>query len=156
MPILTVLVKSMDCKFRYSLISPAAVPDRTALLIHCSAEEAKTIRQRAILQRRTIGGYVLNVMMRVIAHDERLFTQLGRLQRWDRIFGWNSLRPVGPRTTMLLRCSAQESTRIRVAAKRRGATISTFVLHTLRSSWNLPLQSSHAQKRPAPKQKAKE
>jgi uncharacterized protein (DUF1778 family) len=122
----------MNCKFQYSLLSAAVVPGRAALLIHCSAEEAKIIRERATQQRRTVSGYVLNVMMRVIR------------------------RPVGPKTTMLLRCSAQESTRIRVAAKRRGATISAFVLRTLRSSWNLPLQSSHASKRPAPRQKAKE
>jgi len=154
MPSHTILIKSMNCKFRYTLISAAVVPHRTALLIHCSAEEAKIIRGRATLQRRTISGYVLNVMMRVIAHDERLFNQLGRLQRWDRVFVGNSVRPVGPRTTMLLRCSADESARIRLAAKRRGATISVFVLHTLRSSWNLPL--SRSLRRPASKQKAKE
>jgi uncharacterized protein (DUF1778 family) len=153
-PCNTMRVTSMNCKFRYSLISAAIVPDRTALLIHCSAQEAKIIRERAILQRRTISGYVLNVMMRVVARDERLFTELGRLQRWDRIFVWNSLRPVGPRTTLLLRCSVQESARIRLAAKRRGATISAFVTHTLRSSWNL--QPSPRAKRPAAQQKAKE
>jgi uncharacterized protein (DUF1778 family) len=136
-------------------IGCAVVPDRTALLIHCSAEEAKIIRQRAILQRRTISGYVLNVMMREIAHDERLFSALGRLQPWDRIFVWNSPRPVGPRTAMLLRCLVQESARIRLAAKRRGVTISAFVIHTLRSSWNVPLQPSLSPKRPSSKQKAK-
>jgi hypothetical protein len=36
---------------------------------------------------------------------------------------------------MLLRCSVHESARIRLAAKRRGVTISAFVIHTLRSSW---------------------
>jgi hypothetical protein len=93
MPTRGLLVKGMNCKFRYSLISAAVVPDRTAALIHCSAEEAKTIRERAILQRRTIRGYVLNVMMRVISHDESLFAELGRLQRWNRIAIWRPLRP---------------------------------------------------------------
>jgi hypothetical protein len=149
--------KSCELQVSISLdISCAFVPNRTALLIHCSAEEAKIIRQRAILQRRTISGYVLNVMMREIAHDERLFNALGRLQPWDRIFVWNSPRRVGSRTAMLLRCSVQESARIRLAAKRRGVTISALVIHTLRSSWNVPVQPSLSSKRPASKQKAKE
>ena len=86
----------------------------------------------------------------------RLFNALGPPQSWDGIFVWNSPRPVGLRTAMLLRCLAQESPRIRLAAKRRGVTISAFVIHTLRSSSNLPLQPSLSPKRPASKQKAKE
>ena len=37
--------------------------DRTALLIHCSREEAERIRNAAKRERRTISGYVLNAVI---------------------------------------------------------------------------------------------
>jgi uncharacterized protein (DUF1778 family) len=46
-------------------------------------------------------------------------------------------RPAGPRTTLLLRCSAEQAQRIKAAAKRRSTTISFFVLHVLATSWHI-------------------
>lgn len=37
--------------------------NRTALLIHCSHEEAERIRQGAKRERRTISGFVLNAVL---------------------------------------------------------------------------------------------
>lgn len=36
---------------------------RTAILIHCSQEEANRIREAALRERRTISGFVLNAVM---------------------------------------------------------------------------------------------
>jgi uncharacterized protein (DUF1778 family) len=40
---------------------------RTALLIHCSNEEAQQIREAARRERRTISGYVLHAVMSRLA-----------------------------------------------------------------------------------------
>jgi uncharacterized protein (DUF1778 family) len=39
------------------------VAKRTALLIHCSDDEARQIREAAHRERRTISGYVLHAVM---------------------------------------------------------------------------------------------
>lgn len=95
-------------------------------------------------ERRTISSYTLNILMRAVRLDESLIRMRGANVSADpyagvlELYGLNvalSRRPPGPRTTMLIWCSAQESRRIRAAAKRRDATISGFVLHTVRSFW---------------------
>jgi len=109
--------------------------NRSALLIACSVKEAQIIRERAAFERRTISAYVLQIVMRNAAIDEKLFEEYGKLRRLvDSEF---TRRPTGPRTTMLLRCASQESARIRTAAKRRAITISGFVLYALRCSWHV-------------------
>ncbi len=40
---------------------------RTALLVRCTEEEARQIRQAAHLERRTTSGYVLHAVMNRIA-----------------------------------------------------------------------------------------
>jgi uncharacterized protein (DUF1778 family) len=116
--------------------------DRASLLIACSAEEARTIRERAALERRRISAYVLNIAMRHAAMGEKLFHQYGKLPSLlDSEF---AQRPAGPRTTMLLRCASQESARIRIAAKRRRMTISGFVLYALRLSWHVADSQAYA------------
>ncbi len=50
--------------------------DRTALLIRCNTEEADRIRIEAEKQRRTISGYVLQITLRVVEIDDRLFAKL--------------------------------------------------------------------------------
>ena len=121
--------------------------NRAALLIACSAKEAETIRERAAFERRTISAYVLQIVVRSAALDEKLFQEYGKLRSLaDSEF---TRRPPGPRTTMLLRCASQESARIRTAAKRRTISISGFVLYALRYSWHLanaPLPFSPAGK----------
>ena len=51
--------------------------ERTALLIRCSREEAEKIREMAKRERRTVNGYVLNVVMTHIKHWERVLRPLG-------------------------------------------------------------------------------
>jgi hypothetical protein len=116
---------------------------RTALLINCSQKEALKIREIAARQRRTISGYVLNVVMNAIKFDESL-ARLRALGVEDRLhirhiefYGLEGVspRPPGPRTTMLLSCPKEDARRIREAAQRKGTTISGVVLHALRLAW---------------------
>jgi|SRR5215831_15743267 len=108
--------------------------DRTALIISCTREQAATIHQRADLERRTLSGYVLRILMRWLDLEERL---IGIQQETGRpLTAYQPVRFPGPKTTMLLRCSKEEAHRIRVGAKRRGTTISWFVLHSLALSWS--------------------
>jgi hypothetical protein len=107
---------------------------RSVLMISCSQEEATNVREKAALQRRTISAYVLKIVLRTVQLDEQLFGNYHRLAPLD----FSGLRAkVHPRTVMLIRCSTEEATRIRLAAKRRDATISGYVLLCLRSSWHL-------------------
>jgi len=117
--------------------------NRAALLINCSRKEAQKIREIAARQRRTISGYVLNILMKAIRLDEgvarlrALGVEERRLVRDPKFYGLDgvSRRPSGPRTTMLLSCPVEEARRIREAAKRKEITISGLVLHALRLSW---------------------
>jgi uncharacterized protein (DUF1778 family) len=104
---------------------------RTALLIHCSRDEAGIIHERAKLERRGISGYILNIVMRAVNFEETILARSGRLHA----FMGTRPRPPGPRTALLLRCSTEESERIRRAAKMTDSTISGFVLYALRLSW---------------------
>lgn len=45
---------------------------RTTLLIRCTEEEAKAIREAAGLQRRTVSAFVLHVVMNRISIHRRL------------------------------------------------------------------------------------
>ncbi len=45
---------------------------RTALLIRCTEQEAKAIREAASLQRRTVSGFVLLAVMNRISIQRRL------------------------------------------------------------------------------------
>jgi uncharacterized protein (DUF1778 family) len=47
-------------------------PDRTALLIRCSREEAERIRAAAKRERRTVSGYVLNAVMSRLLSQEKV------------------------------------------------------------------------------------
>jgi uncharacterized protein (DUF1778 family) len=49
---------------------------RTALLIRCTEEEAKAIREAAKLQRRTVSAFVLHAVMNRISVQQRLGTAL--------------------------------------------------------------------------------
>lgn len=106
------------------------------MLINCSEQEAREVRKQAKLQRRTVSGYVLNIAIRAVGYDDQLFTQLKRLSSFGSAWGRRP-RAARPRTTMHLHCSAEEASRIRNAAKRREMTISGFVLHSLRRSWEV-------------------
>jgi uncharacterized protein (DUF1778 family) len=111
--------------------------DRTALLLRCSVEQAKIIHERAESERRTVAAYVLNVVMRAIELEERLLLRLTHYRELNRILSRRALLDPGPRTAILLRCSKEEAGRIRMAAKRRDMSISGFILHSLRRSWQV-------------------
>src|SRR5262249_28900618 len=120
--------------------------NRTALLINCSQKEAQRIRETAARQRRTISGYVLNILMKAIRFDESL-ARLRELGADEKLavrnieyygLGGFSVRPMGPRTTMLLSCSKGDAQRIRATAKRKETTMSSLILHALRLAWATP------------------
>ena len=124
---------------------------RTALIISCSREQAAAIHERAELERRTVSAYVLRILMRWLDLEERL---VGIQQDSGRpLTAYHPVRPPGPRTTMLLRCSKEEAHRIRAGAKRRATTISWFVLHSLALCWSAEdrvVMESRNNKRPEP------
>lgn len=108
--------------------------DRTALLINCSVKEARTIREQARLQDRTVSGYILHIVMKTIEFENTL---LKRFPVLPGVIHSLSRRTLRPRTTILLRCSLQQAKQIRTAAKRSEMTISGFVLQSLRRSWKV-------------------
>jgi uncharacterized protein (DUF1778 family) len=105
--------------------------ERTALLINCSETQARTIRERAELQRRTVSGYVLHIVMRAVEFERSVMASLGL----PKSIRSSVSRPAAPRTTILVRCSVEEAKQIRTAARGREMTISGFVLRTLARSW---------------------
>ena len=105
-------------------------------MISCLEEEAKEIRKRAKLDQRTVSSYLLKLMMRWVEFEDRLFKQLSEYRPSARYVLSRKLDlPRGPRTAVLLRCSASEGSRVRATARRRGVTISGFIRTCLRRSW---------------------
>jgi len=43
------------------------MPNRTAILVRCTQEEAEAIRKAAAMERRTLSGFILNAVMNRIA-----------------------------------------------------------------------------------------
>jgi uncharacterized protein (DUF1778 family) len=133
--------KTLKCKMQFYYGSPIRfsiscdiekMSERTALLINCAETQARTIREQAELQRRSVSGYVLHIVMRAIGFERSLVARLPRRLKSIRS---SASRPAAPRTTILVRCSVEEAKQIRTAAKRRDETISGFVLRTLARSW---------------------
>jgi len=107
---------------------------RTSLLINCSKREAQQTRANAEIQRRTVSGYVINIVMRSVNLTEKILPTLSS----PPLFGVQrkkSSKSLGPRTTLHIYCSADEAKRIRTAAKLRSISISGFVLYCLHRSW---------------------
>ena len=71
--------------------------------------EAKTIRREAQAERRTVSGYVLAIVFRILPLEERIFMVDYRRRR---------PRPI-----------------VFAGAARSGTTISTFILTRLRRAW---------------------
>lgn len=112
------------------------MPSRTALLIRCAEQEAAIIREQARIERRTVSNYVLNIVIRALRFEESLFAN-SRFHDLRRRADWHAIRAPGPRTAILVRCSAEEAARIRAGAQQRGATISGYVLRALTRSWKI-------------------
>jgi hypothetical protein len=82
-------------------------------------------------ERRTVSGYVLNIVLRSVGVEERFFARVIRLGPLP------FSRPAGPRTCLLIRCSEEEAKRIRQVAKRRQMTMCGYVLYCLERWWNV-------------------
>jgi hypothetical protein len=104
-----------------------------SLLLSCSRKEAEQVRKKARLQRRTVSGYVMNIVMRSVEFSDGLVARLGR----SPLFKLNSkqVKGLAPRTALHIYCTTDEAKRIRGAASQRKMTISGFVLSCLRRSW---------------------
>ena len=108
---------------------------RAPLLIRCSILDARQIRSRAEAEYRTVNGYILNIVARSLLIEEKFANMLEQHQNLARIP--THLKRTDPKTAVLVRCSPEQAARIRAAARRRGTTISGFVLHCLRRTWNV-------------------
>jgi len=104
---------------------------RTALLINCSRDEARQMRDNARAQRRTLSGYVLNIVVRTVELQEQMYAHFVRPRELN-----DGAKP-RPRTTVLIRCSTGEAKRIRRAAQVRAMTMSGYVLRALHRSWDV-------------------
>jgi hypothetical protein len=92
------------------------------------------IGQQAKPQHRGKRSYISNIVIRAVEFEKQIMAKSVALNRSHCAA---AVRAPGPRTVMLLRCSKDGFERIRRVAKIRDVTISGFVLHSLRRSWNI-------------------
>ena len=113
--------------------------DGSMILMRLSQAESDLIHERAKDGRQTISGYVLKVVLGYVALDENY---LAKFTRGVPYFApmKRPIKVIGPRTTFLVRCSRDESHRIRAAAKRRDATITGYILSALRRTWKVQIK----------------
>jgi hypothetical protein len=109
---------------------------RASLLINCSQQEAEQVRKKAGLQRRTVSGYVINIVMRAVEFSDGLVSHLGG-PAFFKLSQGKKVKGAAPRTTLRIYCATDEAQRIRAAASQRKMTISGFVLSCLRRSWEI-------------------
>lgn len=126
---------------------------RASLLINCSKREAQEVRSRALLQRRTVSGYVVNIVARRIQFAQEIAPR-GSL-RIVKIAGEKPAKATGPRTTLHIYCSFEEARQIRRAARLEAVTISGFVFRCLWHSWQIEdslaeIQRKRGIRRPKP------
>jgi hypothetical protein len=123
---------------------------RTALLINCSEEELSVLRNRAARDRRPLSQYVLFIVMRCVWHEEKLARQLTHYRQMNLSVARRAVRPPGPRSTFLVRCTPEEAFRIRAVATARDMTISGFVLHSLALAWSVQdrIEKTHPPRQP--------
>lgn len=115
---------------------------RASILINCSRLESDFIHKQAGNDRRSISGYVLKIVLGYVIFEEDILAKFRPVQRAAGLSPWK--RPVqasGPRATFLIRCSEDESRRIRAAAKRRDVSISGYVLSSLRRTWKIQTET---------------
>ena len=132
---------------------------RITFLVRCSFDEAETMRAWALVEHRTLGAHILNVMLRALAIEDRL---LNRCNPGEATSGLvkkpSSITRSAERTAILVRCERFELEQIRNAAERRNMSVNAFVLFTLRQAWYeqshapLAIASSPNAFRPEPKQ----
>jgi uncharacterized protein (DUF1778 family) len=115
---------------------------RTALLIRCQPGEADRIRVEARRERRTISSYVLNIVVKAVAADDRLFQD--DHYRANASLSRRSPIVLGQRTAILVRCDVIEAERIREAARRRQMRINAFILQALKNAWSHQASLHHS------------
>jgi hypothetical protein len=109
---------------------------RTSLLINCSEKEASEVRARAQSERRTVSGYVVNVLNGCMETSDGLVKYL-RTAPSFKLDHSKKPKLVGPRTTLHIYCAAEEATQIRHAADLRQVAMSHFVLSCLHRYWEI-------------------
>lgn len=107
---------------------------RTSLLINCSKREAQEVRNRAELEKRTVSGYVVHIVIRRVEFAEQFSSTLENPGLF-RLSHDKREKVAGPRTTLHIYCTKDEADRIRSAARLGEITISRFVLRCLHNSW---------------------
>jgi hypothetical protein len=103
---------------------------RSAFLLRCTETEASAIRSQAKHEYRSISDYVIAVLDRSIAEGP-LSAGMTRFKGLERDFDRSAARTFGPRTALLIRCSLVEADQVRITARRKEMTISSFALHCL-------------------------
>jgi len=81
-----------------------------------------------------VSGYVINIVVRRIQFAEEIpgiNPPVFRIERDKRE------KAAGPKTTLHIYCSLEDARKIRRAARLGRVTISGFVLHCLRHSWQI-------------------
>lgn len=107
---------------------------RVSFILRCSREDAANIRNQAVTEHRSVGGYLLRILDRSVWIDEKFTAGLSKSLLVTTPF---HLRPIPetPKTTIHLRCFGHELDRIRQAALRRQMSINEFVLFSLHRYW---------------------
>ena len=108
---------------------------RKALLIRCSKDEAERIRVEANKENHTLSRYVLTILTRAVAKEDRLFAQ--PQDHATNVLSRRAIVEPGQRTAMLIRCSVAEAEGIRQAAQRRHVSINAFVIQSMKRVWTL-------------------
>jgi hypothetical protein len=106
-----------------------------ALLVRCNVDEADKIRGEAHKNHRSISSYVLDIAVKAVAADERLFSKLNH-DPANEFMSRRSPIVTGQRTAILVRCAATEAERIRESARRRDIPINAFILQALKAVWS--------------------
>lgn len=97
---------------------------QTSLLLSLPAEEAAAIRKYAAKEDRTISAYVRRIALKQVAVDGKLSKLRDTLVSFD-----PRLKSSGQRAVLHVRCTSEQAAAIRLAAERRGTSISSYVLY---------------------------
>ena len=108
---------------------------RTALLIRCDTDDADRIRSEARMQGTTISSYVLQSLTKEIEGEERQRRSGSGVPTTLRTTEERVPERSRSRTAILVRCEDVDAERIRLGAKRRALAINTFIIQSLKRTW---------------------
>jgi len=105
------------------------------LLIRLSHEDAARIRKEASAEHRSLSGYLLNVLERSFFIEQKVAhgASTPMLSRQARATLGQQCKKL--HTSVHLRCTVEEASRIRAYAARRQLSISDFVVFSLQRLW---------------------